>query len=132
MGMAMIFTLVSTLKDSAELLITERQAAQQAIQDAAAMKAEEEENRKFHGTSVTRETFMAWREKFRKEMELEDERRREEKEVDDKKKRIKVEERLTGKQLFERGMVGKFEEDEDGVVDGEDFSNRVQDLKVES
>ena len=35
------------------------------------------------------------------------------------KKKIKMEERLTGKQLWEKGMVGKVDEDEDaGEVDG--------------
>ena len=43
MGMAMIFSLVSTLKDAAELLIAERQHAVQALKDVEAQKAEEEE-----------------------------------------------------------------------------------------
>ena len=126
--MAMVFTLVSTLKDSAELLISERQKAAQAVKDFEAAKAEEEENRKFHGTSVTRESFLEWRDKFRNEMEEVEEKRREEKEADDKKKRVKVEERLTGRQLFERGLVGKMEEeDEDGEVDA---LRDVQKLKI--
>ena len=126
--MAMVFTLVSTLKDSAELLIFERQKAAQAVKDFEAAKAEEEENRKFHGTSVTRESFLEWRDKFRNEMEEVEEKRREEKEADDKKKRVKVEERLTGRQLFERGLVGKMEEeDEDGEVDA---LRDVQKLKI--
>ena len=117
--MAMVFTLVSTLKDGAELLISERQAAAQGLKDIEAAKAEEEENRKFHGTAVTRETFLAWRDRFRTEMAEAEEKRREDKEAEDKKRRVKAEERLTGKQLFERGLVGKVEEDEeeDGVVD---------------
>ena len=118
--MAMVFTLVSSLKDSVELLISERQKAAQAIKDVEAAKLEEEENRKFHGTSVTRESFLEWRDKFRREMEDVEEKKREEKEVEDKKKRIKVEEKLTGRQLWERGLVGKIEEEEedgDGEVD---------------
>ncbi|MCJ1478942.1 hypothetical protein MMC13_007626 [Lambiella insularis] len=122
LGMAMVFTLISTLKDSAELLISERQAAAQALKDVEAAKAEEEENRKFHGTAVTRETFLKWREKFRGKMADTEDRRREEKEADDKKRRVKVEEKLTGKQLWERGLVGKVEEDED---DGEGDDNAV-------
>ena len=111
--MAMAFTLVSALKDNAELLISERQAAAQAMKDIEAAKAEEEENRKFHGTAVTRETFIEWRERFRKEMTEAEDKKREERELDDKRKRVKTEERLTGKQLFERGLVGKIDEDED-------------------
>ncbi|KAH7397102.1 putative RWD domain protein [Pyrenochaeta sp. MPI-SDFR-AT-0127] len=114
LGMAMIFTLVTTLKDSAELLITERQNAKQALADIEAAKAEEEENKKFQGEAVTRETFLAWREKFRKEMEEDAKRREEEKEAEDKKKRIsKEEKKLTGRELWEKGLVGKMDEDVD-------------------
>ncbi len=49
LGMAMIFSLVSTLKDAAELLISERQKAAQALREFEQAKVEEEENRKFHG-----------------------------------------------------------------------------------
>ena len=145
LGMAMVFTLVSTLKDSAELLISERQAAAQAVRDVEAAKAEEEENRKFHGTAVTRETFLEWRERFRKEMADAEDKRREDKEAENKKRRVKAEERMTGKQLFERGLVGKVEKDEEdddtlvGKVEedeedddtGHDLLQRVQELKVD-
>ncbi|KAL9120927.1 MAG: hypothetical protein Q9187_002517 [Circinaria calcarea] len=129
LGMAMVFTLVSTLKDSAELLISERQAAAQAIKDVEAAKLEEEENRKFHGTSVTRESFLEWRERFRREMEEAQEKKREEKELEDKKKRVKVEEKLTGRQLWERGLVGKVEDDDED--DGHDALRDIDKLKVE-
>lgn len=129
MGMAMIFTLVSTLKDSAELLVAERRQAAQAVLDVEAAKAEEEENKKFHGTAVNRETFMAWRDTFRQEMEDEERRRVEEKEAEDKKKRVaKEEKKMTGRELWEKGLAGKFEEEED---DGEDAIDAVQKLKVE-
>ena len=128
--MAMVFTLVSTLKDSAELLITERQAAAQAIKDQEAAKVEELENAKFHGTAVTRESFTEWRERFRREMEEAEERRRVEQEAEDKKKRVKVEEKLTGRQLWERGLVGKVEEEDDEEGE-EDALKDIQKLKVE-
>jgi hypothetical protein len=83
--MAMVFTLVSTLKESAELLMAERANAVQAAKEMEAAKAEEEENRKFQGTAVTPETFLEWREKFRKEMEEKEQREREEKEADEKR-----------------------------------------------
>ena len=129
MGMAMIFTLVSTLKDAAELIISERQAAVQALEDVEKAKVEEEENRKFHGTAVTRESFLEWRERFRKEMAEEELRRKEEKEAEDKKKKAKEEKKLSGRQLWERGMVGKVEEEE---VDGEDALQALSSLKVEA
>jgi hypothetical protein len=92
MGMAMVFTLVSTLKDSAELLIAERQAAVQALKEVEAAKAEEEENRKFQGTAVTRESFLEWRERFQAELAEEERRKREEKEAEEKKKKASARE----------------------------------------
>ena len=127
--MAMIFTLVTVIKDSAELLITERQNAKQALVEIAAAKAEEEENKKFQGEAVTRETFLAWREKFRKEMEDEKKRKEEEKELEDKKKRIvKEEKKLTGKELWQQGLVGKTEDDYDDDIDEVDVGK----LKIEA
>ncbi|KAI1520724.1 rwd domain protein [Pyrenophora tritici-repentis] len=129
LGMAMVFTLVTVIKDSAELLITERQNAKQALVEIAAAKAEEEENKKFQGEAVTRESFLAWREKFRKEMEEEKRRKEEEKELEDKKKRIvKEEKKLTGKELWQQGLVGKTEDDDDDEVDEVDVGK----LKIEA
>ncbi|EEH21017.1 hypothetical protein PABG_03248 [Paracoccidioides brasiliensis Pb03] len=117
MGMAMIFSLVDMLKEGAELLISERQAAVQALKEMEAAKAEEEENRKFHGAEVTRESFLEWRSRFQKEMEELERRKREERETEDKKKKsvAKEEKRLTGKELWERGLVGKVDYDEDDL-----------------
>jgi len=130
MGMAMVFTLVSTLKDSAELLISERQQAVQAVKDIESRKAEAEENRKFEGEKVTRETFLAWREKFRDEMAEEAARRQVEQEAEDKKKRVKAEEKkLTGKQLWEQGLAGKVTDEDE---EGEDAVDSLQKLKVEA
>jgi hypothetical protein len=126
-GMAMVFTLVSTLKDGAELLITERANAKQALKEIEAAKAEEEENRKFQGQQVTRESFLAWREKFRAELAEEEQRRIEEKEAEDKKKRVKEEKKLTGKELWQQGLVGKVDEDE-----GEDGLEGMEKLKIEA
>ncbi|KAL1792063.1 hypothetical protein ACET3X_009814 [Alternaria dauci] len=131
LGMAMVFTLVTVLKDSAELLITERQNAKQALADIAAAKAEEEENKKFQGEAVTRETFLAWREKFRKEMEEEKKRKEEEKELEDKKKRIvKEEKKLTGKELWQRGLVGKVDDEDEDEDDVDEVD--VGKLKIEA
>ncbi|KAH7414354.1 RWD domain-containing protein [Phaeosphaeria sp. MPI-PUGE-AT-0046c] len=114
LGMAMIFTLVTVLKDSAELLITERQNAKQALADIEAAKIEEEENKKFQGEAVTRESFLAWRAQFMKEQEDEEKRAVEEKEAEDKKARVKKEEKkMTGRELWEKGLVGKVDDDED-------------------
>ena len=82
--MAMVFTLVTTLKDSAELLIVERQKAIEAQQEMKAAEAEAEENRKFEGTKVTRETFLEWSARFKQEME--DEARRKEQEREEERR----------------------------------------------
>jgi len=128
LGMQMIFTLVTVLKDSAELLITERQNAKQALADMEAAKLEEEENKKFQGEAVTRESFLAWRVRFMKEQEDAEKRAQEDKEVEDKKARVKKEEKkMTGKELWEKGLVGKVEEDDD-EEDGVD----IEKLKIAS
>jgi hypothetical protein len=130
MGMAMIFTLVSTLKEAAEALIAEREAGAQAARDAVKRKAEEEENRKFHGTAVTRESFLAWREKFRNEQADKAVKEQEEQEAEDKKKRGRVEEKkLTGRQLWETGMVGKVDEDD---AEENDAFDGVEKLKIDA
>ena len=126
--MAMIFTLVAVLKDSAELLISERQNAKQALADMEAAKVEEEENRKFQGEAVTRESFLKWREEFRKEMEEKKRLAEEEKELEEKKKRIAKEERkLTGKELWQQGLAGKGDDEEED--EGDDL-RAMKDLKV--
>ena len=128
LGMAMIFTLVTTLKDSAEQLIAERQKAEEEIAEGVKRKAEEEENRKFHGTAVTKDSFLNWRAEFRMEMERKQRQRREEEEMEDKKRRGgKEEKKLTGRQLWEKGLVGRGEEEE---LEGEDALDGVTKLRV--
>ena len=119
-GMPMIFSLHAALKENAEQLIRERIAQQEAIKEAAAAEAEEKENAKFHGTAVTRESFLEWRERFRKEMAEKEAKEVEEKEAEEKKKRggKSEEKKLTGRELWERGLVGKVDEEED--IDAED------------
>jgi len=129
LGMAMVFTLVSTLKDAAETLVADRQKAVEAEKEAKLKKAEEEENAKFHGTPVNRDTFLAWREKFVAEMQDEERRKQEEALAEDKKRKAAKEDvRLTGKQLWERGLVGKVEDEDDGTDGLEDIDK----LKIEA
>lgn len=122
LGMAMIFTLVSTLKESAEQLISDRQKQEEEVKEVAARKIEEEENRRFHGTAVTRERFLEWRANFRKEMEEKERLTREEEEADMKGRKGggRTEEvKLTGRQLWERGLVGKVDVDDEEALEGE-------------
>ncbi|KAL9591771.1 MAG: hypothetical protein Q9179_007389 [Wetmoreana sp. 5 TL-2023] len=121
--MAMIFTLVTTLTENIESLIAERIAFVQKAKDREAEEAEARENAKFHGEKVTRESFMRWREGFRREIEARNEERvRREAEMKGKGGG-KREEKMTGKELWERGMVGK-EVEEEGLEEG------VEALKV--
>ncbi|EXJ58847.1 hypothetical protein A1O7_06277 [Cladophialophora yegresii CBS 114405] len=130
LGMAMVFTLVTTLKEAAEVLISDRIRQADEAREILVREKEEEENRKFHGTLVNRERFLEWRERFRREMEEKERKAREEEEAEEKKKRggKPEEKRLTGKQLWERGLVGKGDEED---LDGEDAVAAVGKLKVD-
>ena len=127
LGMAMVFTLVSAVKEAAEQLVEERKEAAAKVHEEAVLAAEREENKKFHGTPVNRETFLKWREGFLKEMEETRVREEEEKLAEMKKARIKEPVKLTGRQLWERGLAtaGQEDGDEEGVPIEE-----VQKLKV--
>ncbi|KAF2667686.1 RWD-domain-containing protein [Microthyrium microscopicum] len=132
LGIAMVFTLVMVLRDVAETLVRDRANEQRAIKEAERAKIEEAENAKFHGTVVTKERFIKWRESYTKELAEEATRKAEELIADDKKKRIGVKEITTGKQLWERGLaqVGKGEEDEDD--EGMDALEGVEKMKIEA
>lgn len=116
LGMAMVFTLVTTLKEEAEQLAVRRREAVLRAHEEALLAAEREENKKFHGEPVTRESFLRWRDGFFAEME--DQRRREEEErlAEMKKARVRDPARLTGRQLWERGLAkGEDLEEEDAA-----------------
>lgn len=133
LGIAMIFTIVMALKESAENLISERAQVARDAHAAVIAKAEEEENRRFTGTPVTRESFLAWRVKFGTEMEEVERLRAEEAAAEDKRKKSansKDDIKLTGRQLWERGLVGKGEEDIE--EDGMDALEGVDRLKIQA
>ncbi|KAI1387084.1 RWD-domain-containing protein [Hypoxylon trugodes] len=128
MGMAMVFTLVTTLKEEAEQLIADRKAAAAKEREEAILAAEREENKKFHGTPVTPETFMKWREGFLREMEENRQREEEERLAELKKAKVKEPIKLTGKQLWERGLAKGDEAEYDDNIPTE----QVERLKVEA
>jgi hypothetical protein len=131
LGMAMVFTLVTTLKDEAELLIAERQQAVQAQKDMQAAEAEAEENRKFEGTKVTIETYLEWSRRFKEEMAEEKRKAEEQREAEEKKKKgAKEEKKMTGRELWESGIATRAFVDEDD--DGADILEAVKKLKVEA
>ena len=130
LGIAVVFTLVSTLKENAEQLIQDRKDAANNVREEAMLEAERQENKKFHGTPVTPETFLKWREDFLKEMEEQRVKEEEERQAELKKARIKEPAKLSGRQLWERGLAGKGgegDEEEDGVP-----TEEIEHLKVEA
>ncbi|KAF3935096.1 hypothetical protein ABW19_dt0206121 [Dactylella cylindrospora] len=127
LGMAMIFTLATTLKEAAEDIIRGRAEEAQKAREEAARIEEEKEMEKFRGELVTKEVFEKWREAFMKEMREKkeaEEKEREEAEMKGGKKSGNASglgpggRKLTGKELFERGLVGG--NDEDGEPEDED------------
>jgi hypothetical protein len=132
MGMAMVFQLVSALKEAAELLIEDRRNVIEKEKEQRLLQAEQEENKKFEGEKVTRERFLEWRDRFQAEMSAEATKRLAEQEAEEKKKRGgKAEEKkLTGKQLWEQGLAGKLADEDD--EDGEDVVEQMRQIKVSS
>lgn len=113
MGMAMVFTIVSALKEAAEQLVQDRKDAEERADEERRAAAEREENKKFQGTPVTPETFLKWREGFIKEMEEKRVREEEERLAELKKAKVKEPVKLSGRQLWERGLAGKVDEGDD-------------------
>ncbi|KAF4122475.1 RWD protein [Geosmithia morbida] len=129
-GMAMIFTIISTLKEAAEQLIQDRKDAAEAAHEQEVLAAEREENKKFHGTPVTPETFLKWRDGFIREMEQKRLQEEEERLAELKKAKVKETVKLTGRQLWERGLAGNGDDDDDDDDDG--GMPEIQKLKVEA
>lgn len=115
-GMAMVFTLVTTLKEEAEQVAIRAREAEAKVHEEAAQEAERKENEKFQGAAVTRESFLKWREGFLKEMEEQRQKEEDDRLAEMKKARIKEPTRMSGRQLWESGLA-KGEEIEDGDDD---------------
>jgi hypothetical protein len=130
LGMAMVFTIVSALKETAEQIIQDRKDSAARDREEILLAAEREENKKFHGTQVTPETFLKWREGFLKEMEEKERQEEDERLAELKRAKIKEPVKLTGRQLWQRGLAGTGEEEgeeEDGVP-----TEGVEKLSVEA
>lgn len=118
-GMAMVFTMVSIMKEELDNIMLDVQKAEEAILDERRRKLEEAEQAKFTGTKVTVENFMEWKRKFDEEMLKKDAVLRAQKERELKGK-------LTGRQLFEQDKTlalsdAKYMEDDDVSVDPSQF-----------
>ncbi|KAH8788605.1 RWD domain-containing protein [Diaporthe sp. PMI_573] len=116
LGMAMVFTLVTSVKEEAEQMAIRAREVEIKAHEEAALEAERKENEKFQGTAVTRESFLSWREGFLKEMEEKRQKEEEERLAEMKKAKIKEPTKMTGRQLWESGLA-KGEEIEDGDDD---------------
>lgn len=127
--MAMVFTLASTLKDSAEMLIYERATAEEQEAEAGRRREEEKEMEKFRGELVNRERFLDWRDTFFAEKAAAKQKIADDEEAEGKRgqrSNTKAEEKkLSGREMWESGLVGHGDEEE-----GEDESIDVAKLKL--
>ncbi|KAK9767792.1 Protein gir2 [Basidiobolus ranarum] len=94
-GMAMIFSLASILKESLMTLVMEKKEEAERVENERLAKEMAAEQAKFVGTKITIPLFLEWKAKFEAEM-LEKERNSKEFKAKEAKKG-----KLTGRQLFE-------------------------------
>lgn len=93
--MAMIFTMVSIIKEELDNIMLDAQRAEEEVINEKRRKEEEAEQAKFVGTKVTVESFMEWKKQFDAEMLKKDVILQKEREKELKGK-------LSGRQLFEK------------------------------
>lgn len=109
LGMQMCFAIVATIKENAENWFIEQLNELDKQHQLEIEKREAEEQKKFNGTKVTKESYLEWRTNFRKGMHL-DER--------DKLRRLKAHDgKLTGKQMFEQGVAGTTDDADEVIID---------------
>ncbi|XP_050084033.1 RWD domain-containing protein 1 [Anopheles aquasalis] len=90
LGIEMIFSLVSSAQEWLNVKYDELKNAAESAKEEAKRKVDEEEMKKFEGTRVTVESFMAWKTQF--ELDLG---------ITERKEKILAENRkLTGRELF--------------------------------
>ncbi|XP_030971759.1 RWD domain-containing protein 1 [Quercus lobata] len=130
LGMAMVYTLVSSAKE----WLSERYGVDTNAEDAEAEEATKDDVIIPHGEPVTVETFLAWRERFEAELALERAKLMPESALTAPK-----EKRLSGRQWFEsgrgsaRGPVAvaegsDVEDEEDIDFDDDDFEDDEEDM----
>lgn len=108
-GMQMCFALLATIKEDSENWFLEQLKELDKQHTLEIERREEQEQKKFNGTPVTKESYLEWRSKFRTEMGL-DER--------DKLRRLEAHNgKLTGKQMFEQGVAGTTDDADDDAVE---------------
>ncbi|XP_049804081.1 RWD domain-containing protein 1 [Schistocerca nitens] len=106
LGTVMIFTLVSSAQEWLNMRWDEVRNAREEAERRKEIEAEEAERKRFEGTRVTVETFLAWKAAFDAEFNL---KKKPEKEEKDSKKMTGRELFLSDKSLYESDL--KFLED---------------------
>ncbi|ORZ16376.1 ubiquitin-conjugating enzyme/RWD-like protein [Absidia repens] len=127
LGMAMIFTMASLLKEELNELVLSTKRVREEAEEEKRRKLEEVEMEKFNGTKVTIERFLVWKKGFDKEMEA----------LEDQAKLARAKElknKLTGRQQFEQDKTlalsdAKYMEEGDVSVDATQFEREPR--KVE-
>jgi hypothetical protein len=135
LGIAMVFTLVSMVKEEAESTIKERNAREELERETEKLRLEEIEEKKYQGTKVTPEIFKEWQKKFLKEAK---EAQKQGKLIPAFEACLAVERmtsnqsggKSTGKQLFERDQT-LLESDEKYMEEGQDVEVRVDEFQKE-
>lgn len=117
--MAMIFTMVSIIKEELDNIVLDVKKAEEEIINEKRRKEEEAEQAKFLGTKVTVESFKAWKKKFDAEMLEKDEILRAQRAKELKGK-------LSGRELFEKDKSlalsdAKYMDQDDVTVDVSQF-----------
>lgn len=123
LGLPSVFAVVGQLKDDAEAAVHRKMDAVDAARDRDRLAQEAEERKKFEGTEVTKESFAAWRATFRAEQGIDALLNKYV--ILDKNGQPK----LTGRQMFERGLIDGSEED-DADPETEDLTDTVKKLAV--
>ncbi|CAB4255677.1 similar to Saccharomyces cerevisiae YDR152W GIR2 Highly-acidic cytoplasmic RWD domain- containing protein of unknown function [Maudiozyma barnettii] len=120
LGMQMCFALLATIKENAENWFLEQLDELDKQHTLEIERREAQEQKKFNGTPVTKESYLEWRATFRKEMHL-DER--------DKLRRLEAHNgKLTGKQMFEQGVAGTIDDTDDAEI--ESMTKELDDVDI--
>lgn len=123
LGIPMIFNLITILKEELENLFNEKLNIKQCEFDEQQKIKELNEQKKFHGTKVTKQLWLNWRNNFRKEMKYE---------LYDKQRFENMHKgKLTGKQIFEKGLANQNDDDdEEGEEEGENQTIQEQEKDI--
>ncbi|KDN42081.1 RWD-domain-containing protein [Tilletiaria anomala UBC 951] len=125
LGMAMVFTLASHMRESLTDWIHRQKEAKERDETARREAELEAEQEKFRGTAVTTERFMEWRRKFEAERRTEQAKQEEEKlkgmtaKEREEHKRWKT--KPSGKELFAKGTIVESAAGKGDEADGEEI-----------